>query len=144
MTFRAILTGILICFVVACAVAPEEINYHADACAYCRMQISDARFGAELVTRKGKVYKYDSSECLFHALSENNPDEYQYILVTDYTIPGELIDARSARFLVSPGRQSPMGGNLSAYAVESTAQAVQAEVGGELFDFNEMLEHASR
>ncbi len=48
----------------SCGSKPEPINYGHDECEFCRMQISDNRYGAELVTDKGKVYKFDSIECL--------------------------------------------------------------------------------
>ncbi len=48
----------------SCGSNPEPINYGHDECEFCRMQISDNRYGAELVTDKGKVYKFDSIECL--------------------------------------------------------------------------------
>ena len=35
-----------------------------DTCAYCRMTISDERFGGQFVTSKGKVHVFDSIECL--------------------------------------------------------------------------------
>ncbi len=123
----------------SCDIAPQEINYHQDECAFCKMKISDSRFGAELVTKKGKVYKYDSAECLFATLTENSPNDYSYILVTDFTSPGELIDAVGAAYLISPGRPSPMGGDLSAYADSEDAQNAQEKLGGLVFNFDSVL-----
>ena len=135
---HVILLFSILTLVGGCKVSPEDIQYNQDECAHCKMQISDNRFGAELVTVKGKVYKYDSAECLFRALSEGDKTEYEFILVTDFTEPETLIDARTASFLVSPKRQSPMGGNLSAYRSENLAQTAMTELGGEVHSFNEM------
>ncbi|MGB5288980.1 MAG: hypothetical protein WBN42_10875, partial [Ignavibacteriaceae bacterium] len=52
----------LLFLLASCGSKPEPINYGKDECEFCRMQISDNRYGAELVTDKGKVYKFDSIE----------------------------------------------------------------------------------
>ena len=49
----------------ACAQAqPEPIALGKDACDQCRMTISDARFGGEAITTKGRILRFDSVECL--------------------------------------------------------------------------------
>ncbi len=88
--------------------------------------IVDERFGAELVTKKGKVYKFDAIECLLPETIKNGEDNYAHILVTDYLNPPTLIDATSSAFLISKNRPSPMGGNLSAYFTEDTVQDPEA------------------
>jgi len=129
-----------IVFISACNVSPEEINYNEDECSYCKMKISDHRFGAELVTVKGKVYKYDSAECLFHTLAEKQKEDYKYILVTDFLEPGKLINGKDAVYLIGPNRPSPMGGDLSAYNNNESATAEIEKVGGEIYDFQELLD----
>ena len=44
--------------IVSCDVKPQAIAYGEDACHFCRMTIVDRQHSAELVTVKGKVYKY--------------------------------------------------------------------------------------
>jgi copper chaperone NosL len=128
----------------SCSISPVEINYNEDECAFCKMKISDRRFGAELVTTKGKVYKYDSAECLLRTLAEDERNKYRYILVTDFLQPAELIDATEATFLVSPGRPSPMGGNLSAYLNHEDAISAKEDLGGSLQNFEATLEEYSQ
>jgi len=130
---------LLVFTLMSCELKPEPINYNNDECAYCKMQISDVRFGAEMVTSKGKIYKYDSAECLVDTyIREDNPD-YAYIMVTDYANPRTLIDAVSASYLISANQPSPMGGNLSAYQSEQTARQALEEKGGKLLSFDELL-----
>ena len=75
----------------ACARDPRPIAYDADGCAYCRMQISDPRFGAELVTTKGKVYAFDSIECLVAFYRQANAaHDVRSVWVSDYRNPGML------------------------------------------------------
>lgn len=127
-------------FISSCQVEPKPIAYNHDECAYCKMKISDVKFGAELVTKKGKIYKYDSAECLVRTYLETNPSDYAFVLVTDFSKPQQLIDATSSTFLISEAQPSPMGGNLSAYENEEEASAIHKVKGGELLNFNQLLE----
>ena len=121
----------------ACEVAPQEINYGQDGCHFCKMTIVDNQHAAELVTAKGKAYKFDSIECLIHDLRQRK-DEVALLLVCDYVKPGELIDARQATYLISQNIPSPMGAYLSAFDSRQAAEAVQAEEGGELYTWQEV------
>ena len=111
----------------ACAPAgPRPIAYGHDSCAFCRMTVSDSRYGAELVTAKGRVQTFDSIECLASACiaargrGESAPRALQ---VTDARRPGTLIDAAGARFTRITGPGSPMGKGLAAYSSGSDAPA---------------------
>ena len=110
---------------VACSSEPRPIAYDADGCAYCRMQISDARFGAELVTTKGKVYTFDSIECLlqFHRQASIAGD-VRSVWVSDYRRPGTLISALTASYVQLGAGRSPMGRGVLAVASESDARLV--------------------
>ena len=125
-----LLLSFLISFaLVSCQPKPEAISYNHDECAYCKMKISDTKFGAEIVTSKGKIYKYDSAECLVQTyIKEENPD-YAFVIVTDYSNPTSLIEASSATFLISENQPSPMGGNLSAYEFPKDATNALKEKG---------------
>lgn len=135
-----ILSIILSVSLFSCQINPEPINYNHEECAFCKMKISDIRFGAEMVTSKGKIYKYDSAECLVQTYLNKDASEYAYVLVTDYINPRALIDAKTATFLISENQPSPMGGNLSAYQDLSTAKNTLIEKGGKLLTFNELLD----
>ena len=123
----------------SCEVSPKPINYNEDQCEYCRMKISDNRFGAELVTLKGKVYKYDSAECLLRTLLEDDIENYAYKMVTDYSQPNKLISASDASFLISVNLPSPMGGNLTAYSEREVAVNFKEDKGGDIMNFDKLL-----
>ena len=124
---------------ISCETGLQPINYNIEQCASCKMIISDKRFGAELVTHKGKVYKYDATECLLRTLVENGLDKYEHIGINYFTAPGKLVDGRGAYFLVSKNIPSPMGGNLSAYPSHPEATKFKVEQGGDIFTFDEIL-----
>lgn len=134
-----IMTALLLFFLASCNVEPEPINYNYDECAYCKMKISDTRFGAEMVTSKGKIHKYDSAECLARTYIENEKKDYAFILVTDYSQPNNLIDASTVTFLISKNQPSPMGGNLSVYEDKALAESILSEKGGKLLTFEGLV-----
>ena len=106
----------------ACAAAgPRPIAYDRDACAFCRMTVSDPRYGAELVSAHGKVYTFDSVECLASYYLANRAAT-RSLWVTNADRPGELVPAEKARFHRAAARAeggSPMGLGLSASSAGS-------------------------
>ena len=139
MKTKSILIFLFASAIWSCSVSPAPINYNYDECAFCKMKISDVRFGAEIVTSKGKIFKYDSAECLVRTHLEDEQNNYAYVLVTDYINPHNLIDAETDTFLISENKPSPMGGNLSAYEDKGMAQKVLSDKGGKLLSFEELL-----
>ncbi len=128
---------LIVTFSFSCKVAVQDINYNVDQCHYCKMIISDPRFGAELVTEKGKVFKFDAIECLVPIALENGIDKYEHMVVTDYESPEEFLDARSAAFLISENHPSPMGANLSAFK-DIKKQLTEK---GKWYSWTELVEH---
>lgn len=123
-----------------CKPEPQPIAYNVDECAFCKMKISDPNFGAELVTDKGKVFKYDSAECLLREYNNNEDVSYAHVMVTDYMQPHTLINGLEAYYLISENLPSPMGGNLSCYENEQDAVEKKNKLQGEIYSFNEMVE----
>ena len=128
----------------SCNVGPEAINYGSDGCHFCKMTIVDKVHAAEIVTNKGKVYKFDASECMIHFMKEFDNAEIKLSLSNNYTEPEALIDATKATFLISKNIPSPMGAFLSAFKTEKEAQKFQTEKGGTLYSWNQLLEHLNR
>lgn len=79
------------------------------------MTIVDKQHAAELVSAKGKVFKYDAIECMINDLKKKKDLEIGLLFVNDYASPGTLIDAKIATFLISEQIKSPMGAFLSAF-----------------------------
>jgi copper chaperone NosL len=134
------LLAILIVILNACTPEPEPIRFGSDLCVYCKMMISDTRYGGELVTAKGKIYKYDSAECLAAwTLTEKlKPGAIHSLWVVDFNHPEKLIDANQAIYLQSKDLRSPMGLNLSAFSERNTAQKVEQLYIGSLLDWDDV------
>jgi copper chaperone NosL len=142
MTYRLIAISVLVSLMVSCSTGPEPIAYGHDGCAYCEMTIMDQRYGTELVTDKGKIFKFDSVECLVRYLKEGEADhsKVKLILLTPFTHPEMLEDANDSYILHSQGMPSPMGMFLTAFKDEATAQKFRQEKGGKIYSWKELLD----
>ncbi len=102
---------------------PEPIQYGKDNCSFCQMLITDHEFGSELITPKGKVFKFDSIECLvaYTKMPGNYDPKETTVYVTSMSQPGVLFDGRSAMYVTSKEIDSPMGANLAAFKTHQDA-----------------------
>ena len=116
-------------FLLSCTPQPSPIQYGHDQCEFCKMTIMDDRFAAEMVTTKGKVYKFDDLFCLdkYYQMQQAKDADYQHILVNDYLQKGTLIDLRHAHLLKAEALRSPMAGNIAAFSSLEQLKALVAE-----------------
>ena len=127
---------------ISCGKEPQPINYGYDECEFCRMLITDNKYGAELVTDKGKIYKFDSIECLvdFSLVENTLGDMKQTLLVTDFYNPEQFIDCRASVYVRNNDFRSPMGLNVSAFKNKTEMQKFISESGGEQLSWIEVIE----
>lgn len=125
---------------VACQPKQKSIEYGQDECHYCKMMIMEKQYGTEIVTKKSKVFKFDSVECLIDFMHEGNVKEEDaaFILITSFDDPGKLKEARSSYYLHSKELPSPMGMYLTAFNTEKAAMVAKEKYGGEVLNW-EML-----
>lgn len=119
----------------SCEVRPQEISYGTDACHFCKMTIVDRQHAAQLVTVKGKAFKYDAIECMMNHLNKWEEPQVKFYLVADYSQPGTLIHAASAHFLISQQIPSPMGEFLTAFGNQTERDKIVLEGEGKGFDW---------
>ena len=107
----------------SCTVEPESLQYGHDACYTCKMTLMDTKFGAEIVTKKGKVYKFDDINCLinFHNSGDELEENMAYRLVVDFSNPEKLIDAREAFYIKSNQVKSPMASQIASFETKEQA-----------------------
>lgn len=135
---KFLLVLIILTLLVACKVEESPINYGKDACHFCKMTIVDKQHAAEIVTKKGKPYKYDAIECMVRELNNEDENDIALVLINDYSTPGKLVDARSATYLISENLPSPMGANLTGFQNKLDAELVYKEKSGKLLTWNEL------
>ncbi|WP_033961485.1 nitrous oxide reductase accessory protein NosL [Psychroserpens jangbogonensis] len=131
----------LLLLILSCNVSPKPIDYGSDGCHFCKMTIVDKIHAAEIVTQKGKVYKFDATECMINFMEEFDTTDIALYLTNNYTTPESLIDATKATFLISENIPSPMGAFLSAFKDKADAEKMQSAKGGTLYNWDELLAH---
>lgn len=125
----------------SCKIAPQPIAFGTDACHFCHMTIVDRQHACELVTDKGKAFKFDAVECMVHHLSQREIAPGALLMVSDFNQPGTLIEAESAAYLISENLPSPMGAYLTAFSSQQDGLEAQKEYGGNLYDWPGLQKH---
>lgn len=102
----------------ACSTQTEPINYGTDACTFCKMTIMDKKYAGEVVSKKGKNFKFDDVSCLIKYVKVNQltDDETAIIVVNNFNKPHDFLEAKNAVFVQDSNINSPMGGNFAAFA----------------------------
>lgn len=137
-----LITLILCLLLAACSHTPQPILYGKDACAHCKMTIMDKRFAAEVITAKGKVFKFDAAECMVDFLNENPAiasDAKSTFLVNNFNSREQFTDARRSFFLRDSSLSSPMGGNLAAFISLSAAKAAKKDRSAQIYLWPSLL-----
>ncbi|MEO5995939.1 MAG: nitrous oxide reductase accessory protein NosL [Chitinophagaceae bacterium] len=125
---------------VSCSTAPTPIRIGQDTCDFCKMTISDNRFGAEIVTNKSKVYKFDDEHCIIAFLKSKQITKEQIgeIYFVDFRNPHQLINVEQAYFLQSPSFKSPMNGNIAAFIHEDSLVSALPDFKGNKISWEDM------
>lgn len=125
----------------SCSNGPVAIDYGKDACHYCRMTIVEKIYGAEMITDKGKVFKFDAAECLINYMNELESTKGYQLLTNHFEEPEAFMPTAEATFLISENLPSPMGEFLTAFKTKAKALELQNENGGEIYSWAELQEH---
>ena len=97
------------------------IKLNVDTCDFCKMTIADGKYAAEVITDKGRVYKFDDFSCMSNYAKENSNTKIAAYYVNDYKQDNVLIPATTAFFLSGGTIQSPMRGGIIALSNEKDA-----------------------
>jgi len=127
------------CFTM-CTPEKSPIDYGLDKCQFCKMTIVDKRFGCELVTTKGKVFKFDATECMVHFLDsdEVHKNDIAMLLTNTYDMPGQLIHVDHCYFLQSENMPSPMGKFINPFSEEILAMEFKESRSGSIYQWEEL------
>ena len=125
----------------SCSTEPQPIHYGKDTCYHCKMTLVDNKFGCEIVSRKGKQYKFDDANCLISFIQSGvlKTQDIAHCLITDFTSPGVLIDARTALYVKSDQIKSPMAGNIAAFLDKEKLERTNASWKGEALTWDDLM-----
>lgn len=136
-----IIAALLLVTLFSCSVEPEPLHYGQDACHTCKMTLMDRKFGGELVSKKGKVYKFDDVNCMlaFYHSGEVGYQDFAYKLVTDFSQPAKLIEAADAFYLKSSSIKSPMASQVAAFQKKDSMENTKKELKGIYLVWGELV-----
>lgn len=108
---------------------PRQIELGKDQCDECKMTITDAKYATQLVTQKGRWYKFDDINCM-NSFEVSNPEYFTggKTYVADFP-SGELIETETATLISGGSIKSPMGGNTQAFRDPAAADKAAAALG---------------
>jgi copper chaperone NosL len=119
---------------VACAKGkpePAALHLGEEACAQCRMLISERQYAAQAVSPGGSAVFFDDIGCLLRWMRAAPPAKGRVAFVVDFA-SGRWIDAPSATYLRSTRVPTPMRSGLVAFASRGPAEAKSAQLAGEV------------
>lgn len=140
---KSFIGTVILLLAISCKVEPQTIEYGKDQCNFCSMNIVDKIHAAQYVTKKGKQFKFDAIECMVNNLSAKNEGEIAILLVANFDKPGEMIDAKTASYLISKEIKSPMGANLSAVSTIEKSQDLQKKYLGDIYTWETLKQKLS-
>jgi copper chaperone NosL len=127
---------------------PTPVPYDHVECQYCRMRITDRRYGGELVTRTGRTLYFDSIECLAGYVSTlgdygaTDSTAHNRVWVTNYAKPGTLIAVRDARFIRAAAPVGEMGRGVLAIDPQADSASIRRDVAGTWVTWADILADA--
>ena len=124
----------------SCSTQPVALDFGKDECSFCKMTVIDKKFGAEVISPKGKIFKFDSGECMFRFLNGEKEFKASQYLIVNYEDPGSLVDAEKAFYLMGGNINSPMGGKLAGFKTREAAEKFQKDTRADLLLWNKIKE----
>ena len=123
---------------VSCKREFQPIDYGKDACSHCKMTIMDKKFAAEVVDKKGKVFKFDDLICMKDFVQDKSWNENDLLLfVADYKNPDDnFLDVNNSFLLQGEAFKSPMNGNVAAFASQQDASELQTQTAAQVIEWN--------
>jgi copper chaperone NosL len=103
------------------------------------MTITDMRFGGEVLTQKGKLYKFDDVHCVSGFLKSGKVDtkDIREIYLVDFANPGKLIPTGQSLLMKSQELRSPMGANIAAFSQKDSLEKYLEQYSGEITSWDQ-------
>jgi len=134
--------AIVVCMLVlsSCSYEPKPFDYGKDVCEHCKMTIIDPKWGAQIITNTGKIYRFDVIECLILYKNQNQEfnSKIKSIWTINYLKPGTFIKAEDAFFIKSPDFNSPMGLNAVTIKNEEDAKKIKLTHNPEILKWEDL------
>ncbi|MBK6454905.1 MAG: nitrous oxide reductase accessory protein NosL [Gemmatimonadetes bacterium] len=118
---------------------PRPLVVGEDSCGFCKMAISDTRYGGEVRTSTGRIVTFDAVECLAgYIAAAGDSARVVGVWVADFD-GGGMIPAAEARYLTGGTLHSPMGRQITSFAPNASPADLVARHGGEVKSWQQVL-----
>jgi copper chaperone NosL len=118
---------------------PPAVHYGEDICELCGMIVSEERYAAAYVTEDGHGHSFDDIGDMVQAHLATQ-EAVIALFVHDYQ-DETWIRAETAHYVLSDDLTTPMASGLAAFTSSEEAQALAAELQGQVLTFDELLTH---
>ena len=134
------IAAVLLLFISSCTTKPEAFTIGKDGCDDCKMTIMDAKFGGEIITKKGRIYKFDDAHCVANFIKKGSLKEADIAqtVFADYQKENTFLDAKAAQFVVGEQLKSPMNSHAAAFENKAAAEQKAKEINGVVKTWDEL------
>ncbi len=125
----------------SCNAAPEAITAGTDNCYFCKMTITEPKYASEIVTSKGKVFKFDDIHCMLSFTKANMIDAAQVkdFYVSDFAGNHALVKATESLLLQGTEIHGPMNGNVVAFSNKDSLKKMNEQLKAVEIKWNDLL-----
>ena len=117
---------------------PQPVKLNTDNCDFCKMTIANAPFATQLITDKGRCYKFDDVSCMIQYQKENETANNATLYVANFANEKQFILAEKAFYLEEGTISSPMQGNTIALSNEQERATYQKKFNAQVTTWNKM------
>lgn len=138
----SILFFVLIVFTFqSCNSGPEPLVVGNDHCEFCKMTLTNKKYGAEIVTNKYKAIKFDDIKCMMDYIKMDSSIKINSkIYISDFAGENNLIPVNELVFLASDLLRTPMGGNIVGFSSIDSLKKMQLTFKGNSLNWTELQE----
>lgn len=132
----------LFVLLMSCNVTPEPMRYGTDLCYACKMTIMEKGYAAEIVTKKGRIYKFDDLGCMIQMMKSGQLDrsELAHILTIKYGTDQELLEAGQAVYAMGEKIKSPMNFNIASFSNKDEIPLTLQDSSLRIYSWNEIYD----
>lgn len=124
-----------------CSSGPQPVVAGKDNCYLCKMTVTDTRYAAELITEKGKVYKFDDIYCLQSFIKSNVLDDnnVRAVYLADFAGDHQLVKAEECFILQGGDIRGPMNGHVIAFRNKDSMKHMEARYNASHINWEQVL-----
>jgi copper chaperone NosL len=133
------ITGIMM--LSSCGSGPDPIKVGKDNCYICKMTIADEKYGAELISNKGKVYKFDDIGCLrsFMQTGIIEKSKVRDIYLVDYAGDHSLVNVKQCYLIQGESIKGPMNGHVIAFREKSSMEKMMVQLNAVAIEWEQFI-----